>query len=125
MMLLYSMALTLGLIVSSPWWLFRMATTERYREGFRQRLGRVPQHLRDAVAGKRVIWLHAVSVGEVLASSRLVFELEAALGEDWRVVISTTTRTGQSLARERFGPDRVFYFPLDFALRRPRLPARA
>ena len=65
--------------------------------------------------GKRVIWLHAVSVGEVLAASRLIVELETALGEGWRVVISTTTRTGQALARERFGADRVFYFPLDFA----------
>ena len=115
LMLLYSAALTLGLLLSSPWWLFRMFTTERYREGFTQRLGWVPQALREAVQGKRVIWLHAVSVGEVLAASRLVTELETALGEDWRVVISTTTRTGQALARERFGADRIFYFPLDFA----------
>ncbi len=39
----------------------------------------------------------------------------SAGGEPWRVVISTTTRTGQKLARERFGEERVFYFPLDFA----------
>ncbi len=115
LMLLYSAALILGLLISSPWWLFRMLTTERYREGLAQRLGRVPQHLRQAITGKRTVWLHAVSVGEVLAASRLVTELEAALGDGWRVVISTTTRTGQTLARERFGADRVFYFPLDFA----------
>ncbi len=114
-MLLYSAALILGLLISSPWWLFRMLTTERYREGLPQRLGRVPQHLRQAITGKRTVWLHAVSVGEVLAASRLVTELEAALGDGWRVVISTTTRTGQTLARQRFGADRVFYFPLDFA----------
>ena len=51
----------------------------------------------------------------MLAASRLVDELESALGETFRVVISTTTRTGQALARERFGADRVFYMPLDFA----------
>jgi 3-deoxy-D-manno-octulosonic-acid transferase len=48
-----------------------------------------------------------------------VGELEAALnaasGAGWRIVVSTTTRTGQALARERFGAERVFYFPLDFA----------
>jgi 3-deoxy-D-manno-octulosonic-acid transferase len=123
MMWLYGVALAAGLVVSSPWWVMRMLTTERYREGMRERLGRVPERLRAAVAGfaseRRVVWVHAVSVGEVLAASRLVGELEAGLqaasGAEWRVVVSTTTRTGQALARERFGAERVFYFPLDFA----------
>lgn len=114
-MLGYSALLTLALLLSSPWWLLRMATTQRYREGLRQRLGTVPTHLLTAIRGKRVVWIHAVSVGEVLAASRLVGELEAALDEEFRVVISTTTRTGQALARERFGAERVFYMPLDFA----------
>jgi len=114
-MLLYSFAMLLGLVLSSPWWLLRMATTHRYREGLWQRLGRVPEQLRVAVHGRRVVWIHAVSVGEVLAASRLVAELETSLGSGWIVVISTTTRTGQALARERFGAGRVFYMPLDFA----------
>ena len=114
-MLAYSALLTLALALSSPWWLLRMATTQRYREGLRQRLGAVPKSLRTVVEGRRAVWVHAVSVGEVLAASRLVGELEAALGNRYRVVISTTTRTGQALARERFGADRVFYMPLDFA----------
>jgi 3-deoxy-D-manno-octulosonic-acid transferase len=114
-MLVYSALLTLGLVLSSPWWLLRMVTTERYREGLRMRLGAVPAQLLVAVRGKRVIWVHAVSVGEVLAASRLVGELEAALSAGFCVVISTTTRTGQALARERFGAESVFYMPLDFA----------
>jgi 3-deoxy-D-manno-octulosonic-acid transferase len=114
-MLAYSALLTLTLVLSSPWWLLRMATTQRYREGLRQRLGAVPRQLVAEVEGKRVVWVHAVSVGEVLAASRLVGELEAALGDGYRLVISTTTRTGQALARERFGSRRVFYMPLDFA----------
>ncbi len=114
-MLAYSTLVTLALALSSPWWLLRMATTARYREGLRQRLGSVPGRLVAAIQGKRAVWVHAVSVGEVLAASRLVGELEAALGDGYRVVISTTTRTGQALARERFGGGRVFYMPLDFA----------
>ena len=113
-MLLYSLGLTVALVISAPWWLLRMATTERYREGLWQRLGGVPAALRKAVQGKRVVWVHAVSVGEVLAASRLVGELEAALGAGWTAVVSTTTRTGQALARQRFGEARVFYYPLDF-----------
>ncbi len=123
MMWLYSALLAAALVVTSPWWLMRMLTTQRYREGIRERRGSVPKRLHSALAGyaesRRVVWLHAVSVGEVLAASRLVGELEAGLraasGVDWRVLVSTTTRTGQALARERFGAERVFYFPLDFA----------
>jgi 3-deoxy-D-manno-octulosonic-acid transferase len=121
-MLAYSALLTLALTLSAPWWLIRMATTDRYREGLKQRLGFVPAGLRAYAANHRVVWLHAVSVGEVLAASRLITELEAALGEGWRIVISTTTRTGHALAKQRFGTDapehdpaRIFYLPLDFA----------
>ena len=119
MMLGYSLLLALALVVSAPWWMVRMLTTERYREGLRERLGAVPLRLREAVPGCRVVWVHAVSVGEVLAATRLVDELAAGLleasGESWSLVVSTTTRTGQALARERFGAGRVFYMPLDFA----------
>ncbi len=118
MLIFYSFALLLVLAVGAPWWLFRMATSGKYREGLSERLGLVPQRVRAAVSGASVVWIHAVSVGEVLAASRLIDDLThrlAASGGHWRVVVSTTTRTGQKLARERFGADRVFYFPLDFA----------
>lgn len=115
MIVAYSLLLLVGLVLSSPWWLVRIVTTQKYREGMRERLGFGTERLRPLVTGKRVAWIHAVSVGEVLAGSRLVAELGEALGPDWAVVISTTTRTGQALARERFGAERVFYLPLDFA----------
>ncbi len=113
-MIVYSLLLTAALVVSAPWWLWRMATGARYREGLGERLGRVPSRLRTMVQGSRVVWVHAVSVGEVFAAQRLVGELGAALGEGWVVVVSTTTATGQKVAGERFGAERVFYFPLDF-----------
>jgi 3-deoxy-D-manno-octulosonic-acid transferase len=93
-----------------------MATTHKYREGLLERLGFVPSRLRKQIAGlgreRTLIWVHAVSVGEVLAVSRLVKTLDAAL-PDYLIAVSTTTRTGQALARERFGSNRVFYSPLD------------
>jgi len=78
----------------------------------------VPARIRERLDGQSVIWVHAVSVGEVLAASRLIEELGPRLSgvtgrretSAWRVMISTTTRTGQELARKRFGADRVFYF---------------
>lgn len=110
---IYNVALIAALVAGAPWWLWRIATTEKYREGLRERLGRVPERLRRFGQGEKpVIWLHAVSVGEVLAVSRLVEEMGAAF-PGHRLLISTTTRTGQALARERFGVERVFYCPLD------------
>jgi 3-deoxy-D-manno-octulosonic-acid transferase len=114
----YNLALLGALLAGAPVWLWRIATTQKYREGLAQRLGRVPSTLRTANTPP-AIWLHAVSVGEVLAVSRLVQELSSAF-PGHRILISTTTRTGQALARERCGSDRVFYCPLDllWAVRR-------
>ncbi|MGA3264981.1 MAG: 3-deoxy-D-manno-octulosonic acid transferase [Terracidiphilus sp.] len=114
----YNLALLAVLVAGAPWWLWRMATTQKYREGLLERLGWVRwgrgglQTNGSRGAKPPVIWLHAVSVGEVLAASRLVEELDRGL-PGYRLVISTTTRTGQALARERFGRKRVFYCPLD------------
>jgi 3-deoxy-D-manno-octulosonic-acid transferase len=111
----YNVALLAVLVAGAPWWLWRMATTRKYREGLAERLGRVPRRLVSvsALANERpLIWLHVVSVGEVLAVSRLVKTLDAAL-PGYQIAVSTTTRTGQAVARERFGMNRVFYCPLD------------
>jgi 3-deoxy-D-manno-octulosonic-acid transferase len=108
----YNVGLLVGLVVSAPWWLWRMATTQKYREGLWERLGNVPARLRNPGARAGGIWVHAVSVGEVLAVSRFVAEMDREF-PGYRVFVSTTTRTGQALAQERFGANRVFYCPLD------------
>src|SRR5882762_11588545 len=108
-MIVYSLLLLATLVVAAPYWLVRMATSGRYRAGLAGRLGIVPKGVRADVAGREVVWEHAVSVGETMAATRLVAELEAALGDGWAVVVSTTTATGQALARERFGAGRVFF----------------
>jgi 3-deoxy-D-manno-octulosonic-acid transferase len=107
----YSVLLSLALLLSAPWWLLEMLRHGKYRTGFGERLGAVPARLK-AAQGQETIWIHAVSVGEVLAVTRVVEELRSRLPE-WRVVVSTTTDTGQKLARDRFGESNVFYFPLD------------
>jgi 3-deoxy-D-manno-octulosonic-acid transferase len=72
---------------------------------------------------RRVIWIHAVSLGEVLAVSGLVERMRRAFPE-YRILISTTTDTGQDLARKRFGEKNAFYFPMDFGFAiRPYLRA--
>ena len=112
MYILYSLLLGCVALISLPWWLFQMARLGKYRAGFRERMGAVPARLQQA-GSEGCIWIHAVSVGEVLAISRLVGELSSQYPER-RVFVSTTTATGQGVARQRFGESRVFYMPLDF-----------
>lgn len=112
MYFLYSTLLAAALLLGSPYWLFQMLRHGKYRRGLSERFGSVPRRLRTE--SKPSIWIHAVSVGEVLAVSELVRQLRSEYPEH-RVVVSTTTDTGQKLAAARFGTDSVFYFPLDFA----------
>src|SRR5216110_617418 len=112
MYLLYSVLLAVVMVLGSPYWACEMLRHGKYRHGLLQRLGFVPQRFRDT--GRSSIWVHAVSVGEVVAVGELVQRLRAS-STDTRVVVSTTTDTGQKLAVKRFGAENVFYFPLDFA----------
>lgn len=115
MYFLWSVALALGLILGLPYWIYEMLRHGKYRQGLGERLGRVPVRLRKE--DEPVIWVHAVSVGEVIAVTGLVEQLQAHSGR--RVVVSTTTDSGQRLARQKFGAENVFYFPFDltFAVR--------
>jgi 3-deoxy-D-manno-octulosonic-acid transferase len=120
---LYSVALAAAMLVSLPYWLFQMARHGKYSKGLAERVGRLPSRLQLPRELEPVIWVHAVSVGEVLAVVGLVEELQGRFPQH-RIFISTTTDTGQALARKRFGDARVFYFPVDFAFAiRPYLQA--
>ncbi|MEW6357225.1 MAG: glycosyltransferase N-terminal domain-containing protein [Planctomycetota bacterium] len=101
----------LGLITAlSPVLLYRMATREKYRAGFSQRFGNVPCR----VGGRKCIWVHAVSVGEAKIAGLLVKNLEKEF-PDWDIVVSTTTNTGQEIARKELPGRIIFYYPLDFS----------
>src|ERR1700730_7508028 len=65
---IYNMGLLLALLAGAPVWLLR----PRWREGLRERLGAGVARVGHALAGRQQVWVHAVSVGEVVAASRLV-----------------------------------------------------
>jgi 3-deoxy-D-manno-octulosonic-acid transferase len=115
MLALYSLLYSLAMLLMSPLFLLRR---EKYASGFSERLGNYPEFKHD---GRKVIWLHCVSVGETNAARPLVDELIKQF-PNHRLVISTTTKTGQELAKKIFAgkADTVFYFPFDwkFAVRR-------
>ena len=95
----------------SPVIVYRAIRHGRYRAGWAQRFGKVGRRS----PGKKCIWLHAVSVGEVNAAKTIIEELEDRFA-DFEIVISTTTDTGFARAKRVFGEKHyVFYFPFDFS----------
>jgi 3-deoxy-D-manno-octulosonic-acid transferase len=115
------------LLAASPWIAYRRVRYGKDREGWRQKLfGDIPAR----PDGKPCLWFHAVSVGEVLLLKPVLDRLRAERG-DLDIVISTTTQTGQAVAREKYPFARTVYYPFDFtwaverALRRIRPDALA
>ncbi|OGQ36330.1 MAG: hypothetical protein A3F16_06735 [Deltaproteobacteria bacterium RIFCSPHIGHO2_12_FULL_43_9] len=112
---IYHILYHLGLLTLLPLFFLKMFRQQKYKAGFSQRVGVVPAELVNAVKGKEVIWLHAVSVGEVQAALPLINELVTRFPH-YKYIVSTTTNTGQNVARERLTNKNipVFYFPFDF-----------
>ena len=110
MYLAYSLLLSLGLLLFSPYFLFQALAHRKYIDGLRERFGFVPTFDKQPV-----IWLHCVSVGETQAARPLVERLRKELPHH-ALVVSTVTLTGQKLARDLFRAqaEKVFYFPFDW-----------
>lgn len=113
MMLFYQLFTSLAILVLAPYYAIRGWRRGEPWQTLRERLGRVPGSVIHACAKGGAIWIHAVSVGEVLAAQPIVTELKQQYAER-PFFVSTTTETGQRLARERLkSASGVFYFPLD------------
>lgn len=99
------------LVIVSPVLLYRRWVHGKYRDGWGEKLwGRLPER----TGSRPSLWLHAVSVGEVL-QLRPLMKLLTAQRPDWDFVITTTTRTGLDVARKEFAQHTVCYCPLDFS----------
>lgn len=99
------------LLVASPVLLYRRWFQGKYRDGWSQKLwGRLP----DRDGSRPCLWLHAVSVGEVL-QLRALMKLLTTQRPGWEFVITTTTRTGLDVAKKEFAGHTVCYCPLDFS----------
>ncbi|MCA1574737.1 MAG: 3-deoxy-D-manno-octulosonic acid transferase [Acidobacteria bacterium] len=112
MYFVYSLLLTLGFLVLLPRFLFDAFRHGKYVAGFCERLGSISLFESQ---GRPVVWIHCVSVGESQAARPLVRGIRQRF-PDYVLVISTTTLTGQNLARELFKSEaaKVFYFPFDW-----------
>ncbi len=107
--------LNIGLffILLPPFW-FYTRLTGRFGDGLGQRLGFYHKSLVATISGFPRIWIHAASVGEVNGAVAIIESLTQLMPE-CAIILSTTTKHGQSWAREKFGPETTcIYAPLDF-----------
>jgi 3-deoxy-D-manno-octulosonic-acid transferase len=108
---LYSVLIVLFFLVMSPYFLYQAIRHRKYIRSLPQRLGYLP--LSFNFDGDESIWIHAVSVGEVLTARALLPQLRERYPR-LRIFLSTTTMTGQQVARGNVHDvDEVFYFPFD------------
>jgi 3-deoxy-D-manno-octulosonic-acid transferase len=123
----YSVLIVVFFVVMSPYLLYQAIRYRKYVTSLPQRLGILPVSFN--FDGDDSIWIHAVSVGEVLTARALLPELRERYPR-LRIFLSTTTITGHQVARNNLQyVDEVFYFPFDFGfivrrslrLVRPRL----
>jgi 3-deoxy-D-manno-octulosonic-acid transferase len=112
--LLYSVVTFLVAVALAPYFLYQALRYKKYVASLGQRLGYLPVSFN--LDGDESIWVHAVSVGEVMSARPLIGELRRRYPR-LRIFLSTTTLTGQQIARGGVSDvDGVFYFPFDWKL---------
>jgi 3-deoxy-D-manno-octulosonic-acid transferase len=114
MYIIYNAFLIIATILLLPIILFKLITVPKYRGGITQKFGRLRKGVMRVLQGTRPIWVHAVSVGEVMAAHPLIRELKKKYPER-KLILSTVTVTGNYTARRRVPEaDAVFFFPFDY-----------
>jgi 3-deoxy-D-manno-octulosonic-acid transferase len=109
----YNLFFTLFFIGSAPYYFCRMSRRGNWQAGFQERFGRFTTRLKQAITNRHVLWIHAVSVGEVNIATQLIRSLETRL-PNLKIIVSTTTTTGMGELRKRL-PSHIekIYYPID------------
>ena len=112
----YNVLLTAFIVIAFPFAVIALILRPRYRIGLGQRLGRLPSDVIQLTRDTAPFWLHAPSVGELLATRPFLYALKERF-PDTPLVVSVQTTTAYQTAIERCPEaDGVFYFPLDYPL---------
>lgn len=113
MRFLYNILFNLGFVLSAPYYFWKMRRRGNWQAGFGERFGNYDGRLKMSLTNRQVIWLHAVSVGEVGLATELVRRLEVRL-PNHKLVVSTTTTTGRAELEKQL-PMHVskIYYPID------------
>lgn len=110
---LYNILFTIFFVLASPYYFWRMQRRGNWSYGFLERFGRYDPNLKQALTNRHILWLHAVSVGEVNLCTQLIHALEPR-APNLKFVVSTTTTTGMGELRRRL-PSHIskIYYPVD------------
>jgi 3-deoxy-D-manno-octulosonic-acid transferase len=116
MVLIYNSALLLLSLFLFPYLALRFLSERKQRSGLLERLGFIPRQILERRSGKPVIWVHSVSVGEVLAAAPLIEQVRGRF-PTYQLLLSTTTVTGHGVCVKKVAApdDLVIYFPLDIS----------
>ncbi|MBN2328536.1 MAG: 3-deoxy-D-manno-octulosonic acid transferase, partial [Candidatus Omnitrophica bacterium] len=101
-----------GVILAAPYYLIRMAVADKYRAGLRQRLALFSPEEKQRLQQGPWIWIHTVSVGELMAARPLLQRIKTDFPQ-YKILVSTVTDTGQNVARTLDEVDQAIYLPLD------------
>jgi 3-deoxy-D-manno-octulosonic-acid transferase len=109
----YNVLFTIFFLGSSPYYFWRMSRRGNWQPGFQERFGKYSARLKQALTNRHVLWIHAVSVGEVNIATQLIRALEVRL-PNLKIVVSSTTSTGMGELRKRL-PSHIekIYYPID------------
>ena len=112
--LLYNLLFPVFFVASAPYYFWKMWRRGGWQRGFSERFGRIESGKLQALGGAKVLWLHAVSVGEVNVSLQLIAALRPLLA-GWKFLVSTTTSTGMGELEKKLPADVTrIYYPVDF-----------
>jgi len=111
--LLYNFLFAIFLSLSGPYYFWKLWRRGNWREGLGERLGRYTTRTKHALTNRQVVWLHAVSVGEVNICTQLIDAMEKRL-PNLKIVVSTTTTTGMAELKRKL-PSHIekIYYPID------------
>jgi 3-deoxy-D-manno-octulosonic-acid transferase len=110
---IYNILFTLCFLLSAPYYFMRMRRRGNWMDGFSQRFGRYNSKVKQAITNRRLLWIHAVSVGEVNICTNLIQALEYRR-PNLKIVVSTTTTTGMAeLNRKLPSHIQKIYYPID------------
>ena len=109
---LYNIFFTLFFWLSAPFYFLKMWRRGNWREGFGQRFGRFSSKIKQAITNRHVLWIHAVSVGEVNICTQLIRSIEPRL-PNLKIVVSTTTSTGMQELNKLPSHIQKIYYPID------------
>lgn len=111
---LYNILFRIFFVLSAPFYFFKMWRRGNWRPGFGQRFGYHDNKIKQSLTNRHVLWLHAVSVGEMMVCVQLIKALEPRV-PNLKIVVSTTTTTGMG-ELQRLLPPSVgkIYYPIDF-----------